>query len=232
MLIQGNCAPGSVVCARGLSGLRLAGTTVEDLEAVDSIAFGLAELEVAPTDFEAPPGGQGEVEDLTQDELHQLPQLHVAPNPARFLALQRLQARLGMDSLVILGSFAKALPALRRLGTVEVSPEGLQARLAWLPPSLEEGVLSIVGATAGAPTICKLELQHWRVPPAECRRLHICFSPDDSWGRIDEALLQEAFDFYTWAAMSVSLMGASVRALPAESTPLCCPIARGWMQRG
>lgn len=231
MLIQGNCAPGSVVNACGLTSLRLAGTTVEDLEAVDSIALGLAELEVAPTDFEAPPGVQEEVEDFIQDEL-QLPRLHVAPNPARFLALQRFQARLGTDSLVILGSFAKALPALRRLGTVETSPAELHERSAWLPPSLEECVLSIVGAHAGDPSICGVRLSS--MPPAECRRLHLCFSPDDEddgWGHID-GLLQEAFCLYNWAAASVTLMGASVRSPPAESTPLCCPIARGWMQHG
>lgn len=189
LLIQGPLAEGAHVRARGVSLLRLAGTAMEDLQAVQGLAPGLRELEVSPTDFECPCGDTME-ELLAECEEDEPPRLHVSPDPAHFGSLQRLQARLDAQSLVILGSFAKSLPLLRRLGTLEVSPHEISKRLAWLPKGLEECVLAVFGKHPCAPSAaaCVAELEE----NVDCGCLHFCFVPDDGESRKSMRLMREA----------------------------------------
>merc|ERR1711971_897996 len=86
------------------------------------------------------------------EEEMQTPRIHVAPDPRRFNALTRLQADLNVQSLVILGPFAQALPSLKRLGTVVFQDRSdkslIQTMCQFLPRHLEELVLSVQLAPA------------------------------------------------------------------------------------
>eukprot|EP00747_Dinoflagellata_sp_TGD_P021826 gnl/TRDRNA2_/TRDRNA2_128723_c0_seq2.p1 gnl/TRDRNA2_/TRDRNA2_128723_c0~~gnl/TRDRNA2_/TRDRNA2_128723_c0_seq2.p1 ORF type:complete len:452 (-),score=59.58 gnl/TRDRNA2_/TRDRNA2_128723_c0_seq2:82-1437(-) len=160
--------------ARGVSTLRLAGTTTEDLGAVDEITPSVRELEIVLPVFESCSLDTSYWElDLELPE--EPPRIHVAPNPARFASLQRLQAHLDTQTLVILGPFAQALPALKRLGTIHIDPCGnAGAAYGRLPRGLEECVLAILDReTPDGCVTCGLEML-LGAPSLHCSCMHVC----------------------------------------------------------
>jgi hypothetical protein len=201
---------------RNVKTLRLFGTTPEDLAAVDAIAPRVLDLEVE-VDFEGPSMEDGSDIVCFMEEAR----IHIPPNPARFASLQRLQAYLDAQSLVILGKFALMLPSLRRLGTIIVAPEDIGARCAWLPKGLEECVLAVVGddARLGAGSECLSQLR--AAPRLNCSCLHLCFSPNvDVDNQLFFRLYAEVYGFNGSMAKASGLTCMSVRNPVAESTPL------------
>jgi hypothetical protein len=198
--------------------LRLGGTTPEDLEAVDKLAPGVCDLEVTHVDFEPP---MDENIDMCWNIEEYLPRIHVPPDPARFKSLQRLQAHLDSQSLVILGAFAQMLPSLRRLGTIAVVPEDLGVRCAWLPKGLEECVMAVLGedARVGAGSECLRQLRAG--PKLNCSCLHLCFAPEaGAHSSLMSGLHAEIYGFSGTMAKAAGLTCVSVRNPPAESTPM------------
>jgi hypothetical protein len=224
MLIQGPLTAGMKLNARNVTTLRLGGTTPEDLAAVDGLAPDVCDLEVGQVDFEEPmDDGSGPM--WIQEEAMFFPNIHIPPDPARFASLQRLQAHLDAESLVILGSFALMLPSLRRLGTIEVIPEEIGARCEWLPKGLEECVLAVVGddVRLGVGSECLSQLR--AAPKLNCSCLHLCFAPNLDADQLFFQLIAEVYGFNGSMAKSAGLACMSVRNPPAESTPLDRPVA-------
>lgn len=231
MLIQGPLAAGSRVHANGVTCLRLTGTSPEDLESVQNIAPGVRELEISPIEFEEAGDMPWEGGELGNDD-EPPPRIHIAPDPARFIGLQRLQARLDAQSLVILGPFVHKLPMLRRLGTLEVSPCQIAARCAWLPTGLEQCVLAVMVDDTETPhakdtAAAVAALLEREEPKLDCRCLHVCFE-DDAGMNVDLAFAVVANLNGSCPQQWPFCMGTmyiSIRNPPMESTPLDRPAA-------
>lgn len=222
LLIQGSFAAGSRVDIDGVLLLRIDGTTPEDLAAVDGLAPRLLELEIAPTDFDCMEDVYLDHESPTDTE-EEPPTMHVAPDPARFLRLQRLQACLDKQSFVILGTFLHQLPALRRLGTVHLQRSEIAARMAGLPTGLEECVfaLSCEGLAAsvsedpfGLEHSLREACQH--LPRLQCSHVHLCIVDEGGLQGDSERSLRTALG----GLSSDFPLRVSVQSPAAESTPL------------
>lgn len=216
MWIQGALEESMQILASGITRLRLTGTTPEDLHAVDHISGHVKELEIAPTNFESFPSddwaaGYSEEEFLA-------PRIHIAPDPRRFSSLQRLQARLGADSLVIFRAFVQALPLLRRLGTIETYLDEIQSCASWLPTGLEECVMAVQDENISN------EDQLSQLSNMNAIYMHFSFYPSITYV----------------AALSKLMMwpggpSFSFEEAPAESTPLDCAVPgvhRRFLQHG
>mmetsp|Transcript_55698 Transcript_55698/g.180815 ORF Transcript_55698/g.180815 Transcript_55698/m.180815 type:complete len:149 (+) Transcript_55698:886-1332(+) len=147
--------------------------------------------------------------------------MHVAPDPARFVGLQRLQASFDGQSLVILGAFVRHLPALRRLGTLHVC--GTAAVMAWLPSGLEECVVAVDAPACDDACVQGVLAQ---TPRLQAQRLHVCLAEEGCWS--DAALWQSFCTARTALLQGSESQGlplrVSIKDFPAESTPLCRPV--------
>eukprot|EP00928_Gymnodinium_smaydae_P006610 TRINITY_DN12346_c0_g1_i1.p1 TRINITY_DN12346_c0_g1~~TRINITY_DN12346_c0_g1_i1.p1 ORF type:complete len:465 (-),score=41.00 TRINITY_DN12346_c0_g1_i1:180-1475(-) len=234
LLITGPLAEAKVH-ASGVRWLRLAGTTPEDLLAIDDLAPNVLELEISPTQFETAAyfaDSRSQDSNDTHDPFWDvMPAMHVAPDAARFSSLQRLQAELDPQMLVLSQNFIKNLPHLRRLGTLITDCEAIHQH-AHMANGLEEFVvfcildhelLEIASGRNSSTRTQEVIVDMMKPCLVSCSYVHVCCAPSLSF---EQRFTRIANDDppHSHGANLDRCLRISVQSKPAESTPLNLPV--------